>query len=532
MFGREDPASGAHRQGGLVATVSLPRRRPSRGLRATSLVFAAALILVSAREAEGAGLKAELVASGLSFPLFATAPPGDARVFVLERVGRIRIVEGGAVLPTSFLDIQSKVGGLSGEGGLLGLAFAPDFATSGTFYVHYTDAALSTVVSRFTVSGDPDVADPMETVILTAAHPFNNHKGGTIAFAPDGFLHVAIGDGGGSNDPDERAQDPLELLGKMLRLDVGTPFQPGSVPVPGTGYAIPADNPFVGVPGFREEIWALGLRNPYRWSFDRATGDLWIADVGQAAREEIDFEPASDAGGRNWGWDVMEGTGCNPTDPAPAPPCNDPSLSLPRHEYLHLYGRCSITGGYVYRGAPAPSVQGLYFFGDYCTGEIWTLDPATSEVRDRTFDLMPAAGPDFNLVGFGEDGQARLLIVLKNGSVYRVASPDCSDGADNDGDDFVDFPADPGCRDANALLESPQCQDGLNNDLQTGIDSDGGASANGGVPLDVADPHCTSAWRNKETPSTGCGLGFEVALLLPALGRLRRWRPRGRRSDR
>jgi glucose/arabinose dehydrogenase len=277
---------------------------------------------------------ATLVASGLSRPLFVAAPNGSPRLFVVERAGRIRIVQGGVTLPALFLDISARISA-AGEGGLLGLAFAPDYGSSGLFYVYYTDLLSDSVVARYSVSASPDLADPdSEQILLFIDQPdgmsFLNHKGGTIAFGPDGFLWFATGDGGGANDPEERAQDPQSLLGKMLRIDVGPAFAPDSLPVDGELYRIPTDNPFVGSAA-RDEIWALGLRNPFRWSFDRETGDVWIGDVGQGAREEVDFEPAGDPGGRNYGWDVMEGTLCNGSDPAPAPPCNAPSLTLPVH---------------------------------------------------------------------------------------------------------------------------------------------------------------------------------------------------------
>ena len=437
----------------------------------------------------------ELVATGLDAPLFAAAPAGDPRLFIVERPGRIRILAAdGTLLPTPFLDIASRVS-TSGERGLLGLAFPADHAASGLFYVYYTDSPGGrSVVSRFSVSADPDVADPAETVLLVIDQPASNHNGGTIAFGPDGFLYFSPGDGGGSNDPDERAQDPDDLLGKMLRLDVGVPPAPDSLPVPGQAYRIPADNPFVGDDGVRDEIWALGLRNPYRFSFDRLAGDLWIADVGQGQREEIDFEPLDDPGGRNWGWDVMEGTRCNTTDPAPAPPCNDPSLSLPVHEYAHSGGNCSVTGGYLYRGK-LTALQGLYLFGDYCTGRIWSLDPATLGVLDRSAELRDAAGAAFELVGFGEDGSGELLVVHLGGSVYRVvAETECRDGADNDGDGRVDF--------------------------------DGGVSA-GLDPPTTPDPHCAGPTDDREKV-VHCGLGAELALVLPLLvwaRRLRRRRP-------
>jgi hypothetical protein len=364
-----------------------------------------------------------LVASGLTGPLFVTAPAGDARLFVVERQGRIRVVENGTTLAAPFLDISFEVSTL-GEGGLLGLAFPADYATSGLFTVYYTNSSLDSVVARYSVSANPNVANTTEQILLLVDQPdgteFQNHKGGTVAYGPDGFLWFATGDGGSGFDPNEAAQNPQSLLGKMLRIDVGPTFAPGSLPVVGQSYRIPADNPFV-ASAPRDEIWAFGLRNPYRFSFDRGTGDLWIGDVGQAAREEVNHELASDPGGRNYGWDVMEGTLCNGADPAPAPPCNDASLTLPVYEYVRPLETCaSITGGYVYR-ADFSNLAGRYFFGDFCTGQVWSLNPATGVVTDRTAQLGAAAGVPFTLVGFGEDGAGRLLLVQRNaGAIYRI----------------------------------------------------------------------------------------------------------------
>jgi glucose/arabinose dehydrogenase len=383
------------------------------------------LALAAAQPAAAQGIaRATLAASGLVQPLYATAPAGDPRIFAVERAGRIRVVKNGAPLATPFLDISAQVSTL-GEGGMLGLAFPPDYATSGLFYVYYTDLALDSVVSRFSVTANPDVADPLsEETLLFIDQPdgpnFQNHKGGTIQIGPDGFLWFATGDGGSGNDPDENAQNPQSLLGKMLRVDVGPVFAPDSVPVEGESYRIPADNPFV-ASAPRDEIWALGLRNPYRWSFDRATGDLWIGDVGQGAREEVDFEPAVDPGGRNYGWDVMEGTLCNGNDPAPAPPCNDASLTLPLYDYGRAAGDCTVIGGYVYRAGDSAALAGLYFFGDFCSGRVWSLDPTTLAVVDRTAQLGAAAGVGFTLVGFGEDGSGRLLLVRRfQGTIHRI----------------------------------------------------------------------------------------------------------------
>jgi hypothetical protein len=458
-------------------------------------------------------LDSVLVASGLQDPLFVAAPALDGRLFIVERRGRIQILDNGAILPQPFLDIRSEVS-TSGERGLLGLAFAQDYPVSGEFYVYYVNRDGNSVVSRFAVSADPNLADPTETVILVVDQPFSNHNGGTIAFDADGFLLFGLGDGGDSNDPAERAQDPAELLGKMLRIDVGSPPAPGSIPVPGENYAIPADNPWAAAgDGVRDEIWAFGLRNPYRFSVDRLTGDLWIADVGQNQQEEIDFEPAGDPGGRNWGWDVMEGTLCNLNDPAPAPPCNHPSLSLPIHSYSHSQGRCSITGGYAYRGVDIPGIQGHYFYGDYCTGEIWSLEVGVG-ITDRTAELGDAGDGAFDLVGFGEDSLGRLYVVHDGGDVYRITKrAACQDALDNDGDGEIDHPDDPGCASPTSNNESPACNDGQDND--------------GDGLIDLADPQCNgNASRNRESAGSGCGNGLS-ALLVPAVigaSRLRRRR--------
>ena len=382
------------------------------------------LLLVGLPLGASAQLSVQLVAGGLDRPLFLTAPRGDTRLFVVERDGRVVIVEGGVVNATPFLDIEDQVD-TSGERGLLGLAFPEDYADTGFFYVYYTDNDGDSVLSRFSVSAaDPDVADPAETVLLTLGQPADNHNGGTIAFGLDGFLLVGLGDGGGGNAA--AAQDPQDLLGKMLRLDVGVPFAPGSTPVAGTGYAIPADNPFVGDPGTRDEIWALGLRNPYRWSANALTGNLWIADVGQSAREEVDLEPYALRGGHNYGWPVFEGDRCNSSAAA----CAALAATAPVHVYDHSGGNCSITGGYAYRGSQIPSIWGLYFFGDFCTGRIWSYDPHTDSATERTVELAPAGGANFQLVGFGEDGAGELYIVLQGGSIYRILGPPgCGQGA-------------------------------------------------------------------------------------------------------
>jgi glucose/arabinose dehydrogenase len=258
----------------------------------------------------------ESVASGLASPVgIYHAGDGSRRLFILQQAGQILIHDGAQVRPTPFLDIATLVS-CCGERGLLGLAFHPDFASNGLFYVNYTNTAGDTVIARYRVSDDPNAADPGSAqILLTIVQPFANHNGGQLAFGPDRFLYIGMGDGGSGGDPDNRAQNLGDLLGKLLRLDVD-----GGVP-----YAIPASNPFRNTPGARPEIWAWGLRNPWRFSFDRLTGDLFIADVGQATREEVDFQPASSHGGENYGWRLMEGTLCF----NPASGCNDGSLTLP-----------------------------------------------------------------------------------------------------------------------------------------------------------------------------------------------------------
>lgn len=306
------------------------------------------------------------VAGGFVQPVHvAHAGDGSDRIFVVEQAGRIRILDNGVVLPLPFLDISAKVV-CCGEQGLLSVAFPPGFASKRYFYVNYTGipvapaAVAPTVIARYRVSaGNANVADPAsEEVILTIPQPFANHNGGQLAFGPDNNLYIGMGDGGGGGDPMGNAQNPGTLLGKLLRIDV----ESGAAP-----YGIPPTNPFRGLAGHREETWALGLRNPWRFSFDRGTGDLYIGDVGQSAVEEIDVQPAGSPGGRNYGWNVMEGTGC-----FNGAACNPAGLTLPVAAYDHSQG-CSVTGGMVYRGSAFPALQGIYFYGDYCTGRIWGL---------------------------------------------------------------------------------------------------------------------------------------------------------------
>lgn len=338
------------------------------------------------------------VVSGLAQPVHVAAPPGDPRLFVVEQAGRIRIVRGGSVEATPFLDLSGDVGA-GGERGLLSVAFHPSYGTNGRLYVNYTDTAGATVVERFTVGADPDVVDPASrSVVLTVPQPFANHNGGQLQFGPDGMLYVGMGDGGSAGDPGNRAQDLSTLLGKMLRLDVDG----------GTPYRVPPDNPFVGTAGARDEIWALGLRNPWRFSFDPPGGMLYIADVGQNSLEEVNAVPAGEAG-VNYGWRRVEGDACFESG------CSFAGTTLPVVVYDHGDG-CSVTGGRVYRGDAVPALRGHYFYADYCRGWVrsFRLDGGTPH---ETTEWRSGGS---SVSSFGVDGQGELLMVTLDGSLLRI----------------------------------------------------------------------------------------------------------------
>jgi len=349
-----------------------------------------------------------LVVSGLSSPVYLAAPPGDARLFVVEQAGRIRVVKNGALLPTPFLDITSRV--LSGgERGLLSVAFDPRYATNGWFYVYYTNASGDITIERYAAaSPTADVAGTTATPVITIPHPsYGNHNGGLLMFGPDGMLYAGTGDGGGGGDPPRNAQNLNVLLGKLLRLDVST-----------LPYTIPRSNPFAGQPGRRGEIWAYGLRNPWRYAFDSVPGagasTLYIADVGQNAWEEVDVAAAS-VGGTNYGWNVTEGTHCYP----PGTSCSTAGFHLPAIEYDHSQG-CSITGGFVYRGSALPEIAGHYFYSDYCFGWLASMTGDRTrgfETRRWTLDAIPSVG---NVTSFGEDGAGELYVLSAGGGVYRI----------------------------------------------------------------------------------------------------------------
>ncbi len=373
------------------------------------------------------------IAADLVNPVQVThAGDGSNRIFIVEQLGRIRIFTN-TLVDQPFLDIQDRVL-YSGEQGLLGLAFPPDYARKGYFYVYYTNKNPNSigynvgdnVVSRFHLSNTSNQADPSsEEIILPLAHPVEtNHNGGQLAFGPDGYLYIGTGDGGGGGDPDENAQDPGSLLGKILRIDVeNTPTPPvidtnmlylPVIPRDLTGnanllpYKIPQDNPFVGQAGYRPEIWALGLRNPWRFSFDRQTGDLFIGDVGQSQREEVDYQPASSAGGENYGWDCREGDlPYQPNNCSPSTVFTEPVYTYVTHDN----GTCSVTGGFVYRGSAHSSMQGIYFFGDYCQGIIMGLQQETGSWVQQ--NLLPTG---LSLLGFGEDELGELYIAATDSS--------------------------------------------------------------------------------------------------------------------
>jgi glucose/arabinose dehydrogenase len=386
-------------------------------------------------------LTLNLVAQGLNQPTAIAFPDdGTGRMFVVERAGTIRIHDGVSLLPTPFLDISSLVLDDFSERGLLGLAFHPDFANNDYFFVYYSADASGpplsdgdSVVARYSVSaGNPNVADPASAlIVLTVDQPDWNHNGGQIELGPDGFLYVALGDGGGGGDPGDNGQDPTTLLGSILRVDVDGDDFPADA---WSNYSIPPDNPFVGNAGGLDEIWVWGLRNPWRFSFDRFTGDLFIGDVGQGTYEEVSFQPFNSSGGENFGWDCFEG---NHIYSSSAPSCTtDPNDYVPPIlEYSHSQFTsfaCSVTGGYRYRGTRHARLQGLYLFADYCAGYIF----AGSETSPGSWSfevLFPQAGDtSFNVTTFGEDRQGELYVAAYDlGHVYRIG--EASGGVSADG---------------------------------------------------------------------------------------------------
>lgn len=401
------------------------------------LVYDTDANLVSARpDATWPDVSLQPVVSGLVRPVFIThAGDGSGRLFIVEQDGRILFHIGA--ITTEFLNISDRVrspvdsGG--NEEGLLSMAFPPGYGVSKDyFYVYYTNLAGDNQVSRFHIGASPDAADASsEELILWLEHPGqSNHNGGQLAFGADGYLYIGTGDGGGGNDPYDNAQNPASLLGKMLRIDtemvtieMGTtpsldtyqnylPIQLQNVDFAHSLYRIPSDNPFIDTLGYRPEIWALGLRNPWRFSFDRLTHDLYIGDVGQGEWEEIDFQPAISQGGENYGWDIFEGSMCTSTS------CDPSGMTMPVHEYNHNQADCSVSGGYVYRGAAYSGMQGIYFFGDYCTGKIWGLQQETVSWTPSPASLVTNAN---GLASFGENEAGELFIANRNsGSILQL----------------------------------------------------------------------------------------------------------------
>ncbi len=333
-----------------------------------------------------------LVASGLTRPVdLQSAFDGSGRLFIIEKYGVIRVSENGQLQNEPFLDIADRVDDSRNEMGLLGLAFHPNYESNGYFFVNYTGEGGDTRISRFQANGD-FAGSNSETVLLVIEQPFPNHNGGALAFGPDGYLYAGIGDGGLAGDPHKNGQNTSSLLGKILRIDVNN----------GDPYTIPADNPF------GNEVWAYGLRNPWRISFDRVTGDLWIGDVGQGDWEEIDYLPAGSPGGANFGWSIMEGNHGYDGNP-------QPGLILPAAEYNHNEG-CSVTGGYVYRGA-MPEWDGIYLYGDYCSGIIWGLIRS-----DGGWQAQRLFEADGSITSFGQDESGEIYLTTDNGNVYQLAN--------------------------------------------------------------------------------------------------------------
>jgi len=346
------------------------------------------------------------IAGGFESPVHIThAGDNSGRLFVVEQRGRIQELDNGI-----FLDISDRVRSPFSDGGneegLLSLAFPPGYGFGKDhFYVYYTRTDGNNQVSRFSLSGDPDIADPnSEETIITLDHPtYSNHNGGQLFFGDDGFLYISTGDGGGGGDPDKNGQDTNSLLGKLLRIDVEAGVDP---------YQIPPSNPFVGEPDHRGEIWSLGLRNPWRFSFDRLTGDLYLGDVGQGSWEEVDFQPAGSLGGTNYGWNIKEGLECYN-----AANCNDQGMTDPVFVYpTHVNGTCSITGGYVYRGQDYPGLYGSYIYGDYCNGNIWGLNNQAGEWANQL--LLDTS---LSISTFGEDENGELYLAdISTGDIYQV----------------------------------------------------------------------------------------------------------------
>ncbi|MBM4258959.1 MAG: DUF11 domain-containing protein [Deltaproteobacteria bacterium] len=364
----------------------------------------------------------------------AHAGDGSQRLFLIQQDGTILLIKGQTVLDQPFLNISARVS-CCAERGLLGLAFPPDYARRQVFYVNYTDLSGNTMIARYRATSNPDVADPnSEQVVLTIPQPFDNHNGGQLLFGPDGCLYIGMGDGGGAGDPLNFSQNPGSLLGKLLRIQV-SPRR--------LGYTIPATNPYVNTPGYRGEIWALGLRNPWRLAFDRYSGDLYIADVGQFNYEEVNVQPATSRGGENYGWRITEGAHCYNS-----PTCDQTGLTPPTVEYEHndpdptlKRNNCAVIGGIVYHGVKYPRLQGMYIYGDFCSGRIWGLKRNGASWQNTLLFGRPPLQNRLLIAAIGEDEQGELYAVDRfNAALFRVveASPTASTDLMLTGNDFPD----------------------------------------------------------------------------------------------
>ncbi len=393
------------------------KMRKSRAINARLILsLPAVLIILVSTNIFGVTLSLVELASGFSRPIQVTFAPGDNdRIYVVEQKGVIRIIKNGVLLTQPFLDIVTNVN-CCGEEGLLSIAFHPNYQNNGYCFLSYNDKTGQTVISRVTVSSNPDIANGgSEQIILTHFQQENNHNGGMLAFSPlDGYLYFGFGDGGGAGDPENDAQNGLNFLGKMIRIDVDSSFP----------YAVPSDNPFVSAIDTLPEIWAFGLRNPWRFSFDMKTGDMYIADVGQNLLEEINYQNNNSAGGENYGWRLKEGTSCY----NPSTGCESLSyLTDPIYEYGHGGSpfKCSISGGYVYRGCEIPELDGVYFFGDFCAGSIWSfkyVDNNVTEFTDHSSEFGLIAG---DVVSFGQDNNGEIYVpAYGSGKVYKLISTD------------------------------------------------------------------------------------------------------------
>jgi glucose/arabinose dehydrogenase len=410
-FAEESPSRKERGKAHHRSAIFMSMHRPSRMIPWT---FVIALFVAACGGGGGGGggggagsgtadLMLARAVEGLSFPLDFAGPPGDStRWFVAEKGGRIRVVRDGSLQPLPFLDLSALVSG-GAEQGLLGLVFHPSYPADPRFFVNYTDLAGDTHIVSYRVSSDPDLADPTSAVqILFVDQPFANHNGGGLAFGGDGFFYVALGDGGSGGDPQGNGQSLSTLLGKILRLDVDA------------ANPIPPGNPFVGTTGARGEIWSLGLRNPFRFSFDRETGDQYIGDVGQSTREEIDFEPGSSSGGLNFGWNRTEGSLCFGSSD-----CDRSGITFPISEYPTDTG-CSVIGGYVYRGSMIPAIRGHYFYGDFCAGFVRSLRVSGGRAVDER--EYPDLNSGDQITSFGQDAAGEIYILTSGGTVFRIAA--------------------------------------------------------------------------------------------------------------